>query len=119
MPQLQAAVFDASGPPEVAVLRRRHGFLKPSPCEMIRRPRREAVLRVLKVCPKTKSRHSVRRAAGSALQVRAGAVDANGTIVGIEVLEIQLPEQIAIARKFADEHALAFPRDLAGNLVAA
>ena len=46
-------------------------------------------------------------------------IDSNGTIVGIEVLEIQLPEQIAIARKFADEHALAFPRDLAGNLVAA
>jgi len=46
-------------------------------------------------------------------------VDAEGTIVGIEVLEIQVPEQIALARKFADEHGLAFPRDLAGNLVAA
>lgn len=46
-------------------------------------------------------------------------VDANGAIVGIEVLEIQMPEQIAIARAFAETHDLAFPRDLAGNLVAA
>jgi uncharacterized protein YuzE len=46
-------------------------------------------------------------------------VDEAGTIVGIEVLEIQMPEQIALARKFVDEHGLAFPRDLAGNLVAA
>ena len=46
-------------------------------------------------------------------------VDANGTIVGIEVLEIQLPGQIEIARAFAETHDLAFPRDLAGNLAAA
>jgi uncharacterized protein YuzE len=46
-------------------------------------------------------------------------VDADGTIVGIEVLEIQLPGQIEIAREFAEKHDLAFPRDLAGNLAAA
>jgi hypothetical protein len=50
---------------------------------------------------------------------RANKVDAGGTIVGIEILEIQLPGQIAIAREFAAAHGLAFPRDLAGNLVAA
>jgi hypothetical protein len=42
-------------------------------------------------------------------------VDEAGTIVGIEVLEVQMPGQIALARTFADEHGLAFPRDLAGT----
>jgi hypothetical protein len=46
-------------------------------------------------------------------------LDAGGTIVGIEILEIQLPGQIAVASEFAAAHGLAFPRDLAGNLVAA
>jgi uncharacterized protein YuzE len=46
-------------------------------------------------------------------------VDADGNVIGIEVLGIGRPEQIAIAREFAQAHDLAFPRDLAGNLVAA
>jgi hypothetical protein len=45
-------------------------------------------------------------------------VDAAGNVIGIEVLSIQRPEQIAIARAFAEAHELAFPRDLAGNLAA-
>ncbi len=46
-------------------------------------------------------------------------VDADGTIVGIEVLDIQVPGQIEIARAFAETHDLSFPRDLGGNLAAA
>jgi uncharacterized protein YuzE len=46
-------------------------------------------------------------------------VDASGKIIGIEVLEIQHPGQIEIARAFAETHDLAFPRDLSGALVAA
>jgi hypothetical protein len=42
-----------------------------------------------------------------------------GNIIGIEVLGISHPEQIAIAKEFAQAHDLAFPRDLAGALVAA
>ncbi len=45
-------------------------------------------------------------------------VNAAGEIMGIDVLAIHLPEQIAIAQKFAAEHELAFPRDLAGTLAA-
>jgi hypothetical protein len=46
-------------------------------------------------------------------------VDADGNVIGIEVLGIGRPEQIALAREFAQAHGLAFPRDLAGVLVAA
>ena len=46
-------------------------------------------------------------------------VDADGNVIGIEVLGIGRPEQIALAREFAQSHGLAFPRDLAGALVAA
>lgn len=46
-------------------------------------------------------------------------LNAEGNIVGIEVVGIQRPERIEIARAFAAAHNLAFPRDLAGALVAA
>ncbi len=46
-------------------------------------------------------------------------LDADGNVVGIEVLGIERPEQIEIARAFARTHDLAFPRDLSGNLVPA
>ena len=46
-------------------------------------------------------------------------VDADGSVIGIEVLGIGHPEQIALARAFAQSRGLAFPRDLAGALVAA
>jgi uncharacterized protein YuzE len=46
-------------------------------------------------------------------------LDASGNVIGIEVLGISRPEQIAIAREFARAQDLAFPRDLTGALVAA
>ncbi len=48
----------------------------------------------------------------------AASLTGTGVIMGIEVLGIDVPEQIAIPQKFAAEHDLAFPRDLAGTLAA-
>jgi hypothetical protein len=46
-------------------------------------------------------------------------VDAAGNVVGIEILGLDHPEQIEIARAFAASHDLAFPRDLTGTPVPA
>jgi len=46
-------------------------------------------------------------------------VDADGNVVGIEVLGFEHPERVAIAREFAASRDLAFPRDLTGVLVPA
>lgn len=46
-------------------------------------------------------------------------VDAGGNVVGIEILGFEHPERVELARKFAAGRDLAFPRDLAGNLVLA
>ncbi|HEX3465020.1 MAG TPA: DUF2283 domain-containing protein [Candidatus Elarobacter sp.] len=36
-------------------------------------------------------------------------VDADGRIVGIEILDVNVPANVELARRFADEHGLAFP----------
>jgi uncharacterized protein YuzE len=36
-------------------------------------------------------------------------VDAQGRIVGIEILDVNVPENIRLARRFAAEHGLEFP----------
>ncbi len=36
-------------------------------------------------------------------------VDAEGRIVGIEILDVHVRENVERARRFADEHGLAFP----------
>lgn len=39
-------------------------------------------------------------------------VDASGNIIGIEIVDVAIPENVARARAFAVEHALSFPRDI-------
>lgn len=55
--------------------------------------------------------------------VEGGAVaydlDEAGSIVGLEVLWIDDPAHVKAAQTFAEQHDLAFPRDLRGNLFAA
>ena len=36
-------------------------------------------------------------------------VDEDGRIVGIEILDVNIPENVALARRFAAERGLAFP----------
>lgn len=36
-------------------------------------------------------------------------VDAEGRIVGIEILDVNVAEHVALARSFADRNGLAFP----------
>lgn len=38
-------------------------------------------------------------------------------VVGIEILDVASPEQVDVARRFARERNLGFPRDLSGALV--
>ncbi len=44
--------------------------------------------------------------------------DQEGSVLGIELIGVD-EASVATAREFAESHGLAFPRDLAGNLVAA
>jgi len=46
-------------------------------------------------------------------------VDAQGQVVGLEILWIDDPAHVEAAETFARDHGLAFPRNLAGNLTAA
>lgn len=48
----------------------------------------------------------------------AADMNASGDIVGLEVLDVIDPTQVVAARDFARANGLAFPRDLAGVLVA-
>jgi uncharacterized protein YuzE len=43
---------------------------------------------------------------GSAVLADVGA---EGRIVGIEILDVNVPEHVALARSFADRNGLAFP----------
>lgn len=47
----------------------------------------------------------------------AADVNADRGVIGIEILDIASPEQILVAKRFAREHNLGFPRDLTGTLV--
>lgn len=47
----------------------------------------------------------------------AADVSATGEVVGIEVLDITDRKQLEVAREFAREKGLGFPRDLAGALI--
>jgi uncharacterized protein YuzE len=40
-------------------------------------------------------------------------LDANGCVVGIEIVDVAIPGDIERARSFASERGLPFPRDLA------
>jgi len=44
----------------------------------------------------------------------AADLDHAGRIVGIEILDIASSTQVDIARRYATEHELAFPRDING-----
>ena len=46
----------------------------------------------------------------------AADLSASGDVVGIEILDVFEPSQVAAAREYARTHGLAFPRDLAGAL---
>jgi len=39
-------------------------------------------------------------------------VNASGEIVGIEIVDVAIPESVTRARAFALEHGLSFPRDI-------
>lgn len=47
----------------------------------------------------------------------AADVNADRGVIGIEILDIASPEQILVAKRFARDHDLGFPRDLTGALV--
>ena len=39
-------------------------------------------------------------------------VNASGEIVGVEIVDVAVPESVTRAREFALEHGLSFPRDI-------
>jgi hypothetical protein len=47
----------------------------------------------------------------------AADVASNDDVIGIEILDIASDDQLEVAKRFALERGLGFPRDLAGALV--
>ncbi len=44
----------------------------------------------------------------------AADVNADRSVIGIEILDVKSPEPLLVAQRFALEHNLGFPRDLTG-----
>jgi uncharacterized protein YuzE len=46
-------------------------------------------------------------------------IDEAGAVIGIEIVGFDSPDRVQLAREFARDRQLAFPRDVSGTLVGA